>query len=434
MPGYSNTFNMGWVFKASIVLLVIFMLILALPGSAGATNGTFGDIDGDENINVNDVVLVMRYALGLETLSADERERADVNGDGVVNVRDATLVMQKALELVDQFPVAGVSTETYIAVNPAYNVITGHNFLKEETVTVSFNDVELTVETDENGNFELEQWEYEELELETGQTVVASDGTTRKAHIIRDLKITGVDKDADTVTGYAPAGTAVEVRVYDMDVDYQDSPLRTVVSDEDGVWEADFSITEGLDPHERSFDIDEEVTGEAQIKDLTGDATFLYWHYDVTNFSVYPEENTINGFGWDPGGEVNITVDDQVYEAAVDFHGFFDIDAETSAGDNVEVTDGINVKEHLVTALQVDEADRADGVVTGSAEAGTTVYIELLRPLEDRPGPPTLVDEAEVEADQDGEWSVDFDMVIEDNVTIYIMQEDDDGDRTVLIK
>lgn len=60
-----------------------------------------GDINGDGEINVLDVSLVMQYVLGLITLSEDQKIAADVNGDGLINVLDVNLIMQYSLGLID---------------------------------------------------------------------------------------------------------------------------------------------------------------------------------------------------------------------------------------------------------------------------------------------------------------------------------------------
>ncbi len=420
----------GYGLKAGIVLLVIFLFLFVLPlNTVSASERMFGNIDGGEDINVNDIVLVMQYVLELETLEADQREAADVNNDGKVNVSDVALIMQYVLELIEEFPAELVTSDTFITVNPNHDSIDGHNWPSNETVTVTVNGDEFSVDADEDGNFNMDRRDYPELEVKRGQTVIATDGDIKKVHIVRDLNVTVIDSEEDTVSGTAPAGNIVEVRVFDMEVDYLDMPSRMVVAGSDGEWTADFSEAEGTDLSEDAFDIAEGVTGDARIIDLTGDNTMLYWHYQETKFSVYVEENMVRGFGWAPGADINITVGDDEYETVADNDGYFDTDVEVSAGDSVEVTDGITAKDHLVTALQVIETDRDTGLISGTADPGTTVFIELLEPAEAY-GPPTLVGEADVEADSDGDWSVDFDQELAGNIVIYAFQEDDEGDRT----
>ncbi len=67
-----------------------------------AGNG-LGDIDGNGQININDVVMVMRDVLALETLSYDKRLLADVNEDGRVDILDVALMQRRALGLISSF-------------------------------------------------------------------------------------------------------------------------------------------------------------------------------------------------------------------------------------------------------------------------------------------------------------------------------------------
>ncbi len=64
-----------------------------------------GDITGSDTVDVSDVTLVARHALGISALNDAQLEKADVNGDGVVNVLDVTLIMRYALGLINSFPV-----------------------------------------------------------------------------------------------------------------------------------------------------------------------------------------------------------------------------------------------------------------------------------------------------------------------------------------
>jgi hypothetical protein len=63
-----------------------------------------GDLTGDGNINVTDVAMVARYALGLVTLTDAQVACADINGDGTVDVRDTVMIMRFVLGLIDKLP------------------------------------------------------------------------------------------------------------------------------------------------------------------------------------------------------------------------------------------------------------------------------------------------------------------------------------------
>lgn len=84
-----------------IVLLSVLLFILLFNSSASAI--LFGDINKDSGVNVQDVVLITRHVLGLESLSETGIFIADVNGDGIINVQDVSLIMQRSLGMIDTF-------------------------------------------------------------------------------------------------------------------------------------------------------------------------------------------------------------------------------------------------------------------------------------------------------------------------------------------
>ena len=63
-----------------------------------------GDVNGDEHINMLDATLIARSLVGLETLNAEQANRADVNGDGKTTIMDAVLIAKKFFGLINQFP------------------------------------------------------------------------------------------------------------------------------------------------------------------------------------------------------------------------------------------------------------------------------------------------------------------------------------------
>jgi hypothetical protein len=56
-----------------------------------------GDVDGDHQVTSVDALLIMRYSLGIVSLSASELRAADLNGDGIVDSVDALIVLRLAL-------------------------------------------------------------------------------------------------------------------------------------------------------------------------------------------------------------------------------------------------------------------------------------------------------------------------------------------------
>ena len=53
-----------------------------------------GDIDGDSDVDANDVAMLFYHVAGESLLSGDELDNADINGDGAINIRDALRVFQ----------------------------------------------------------------------------------------------------------------------------------------------------------------------------------------------------------------------------------------------------------------------------------------------------------------------------------------------------
>ena len=72
-------------FVAFTVLVLI--LSLALSGMAFAANGT-GDINGDGFLNNQDLVLMARCYVGLDTVSDSHMEAGDMNGNGGIDNGD----------------------------------------------------------------------------------------------------------------------------------------------------------------------------------------------------------------------------------------------------------------------------------------------------------------------------------------------------------
>ena len=56
-----------------------------------------GDVNGDGVVNSMDIIIIMRYALGINNLNASQLIAADYNGDGQVNASDALMMMRISL-------------------------------------------------------------------------------------------------------------------------------------------------------------------------------------------------------------------------------------------------------------------------------------------------------------------------------------------------
>jgi hypothetical protein len=100
-----------------------------------------------------------------------------------------------------------------------------------------------------------------DYDLQVGDEVTVTDGTTSRPHIVQNLAVTEVNGDEDTVTGTADTGAVVQVWPHETGQLLEDTAV-------DGSWQVDFS---GL------FDLVKGTCGRSQIPDDAGNATAVDW-------------------------------------------------------------------------------------------------------------------------------------------------------------
>ncbi len=72
--------------------------------SAVEPDPVYGDLDGDGDVSMTDIIVVLQYINGSE-LTEEQFHVADVNGDGIVNMADLLLILQYINGAITQFPV-----------------------------------------------------------------------------------------------------------------------------------------------------------------------------------------------------------------------------------------------------------------------------------------------------------------------------------------
>ena len=65
----------------------------------------YGDLNGDEEVNISDVIITLRASMGLIELTDEQFIAADVNGSEDINVADAILIMRVSMGILDHFPI-----------------------------------------------------------------------------------------------------------------------------------------------------------------------------------------------------------------------------------------------------------------------------------------------------------------------------------------
>ena len=90
--------------------MLCFLLIAALsfaflPNTVADEQVLYGDVNGDEEINAKDALLVLRYAVEKEQFSQHQLQAADVTRKGNPDARDALCILQKAVGKLRHFEV-----------------------------------------------------------------------------------------------------------------------------------------------------------------------------------------------------------------------------------------------------------------------------------------------------------------------------------------
>ncbi|HET9913346.1 MAG TPA: hypothetical protein VFQ13_15735, partial [Anaerolineales bacterium] len=217
---------------------------------------------------------------------------------------------------------------------------------------------------DDNGNFNFNLWDV--FDLQRGQVVTVSDGTTTKTHTVMNLYVDGVDIAADTIFGRAEPGSAVEVW------SHEDGNL-TVTADGSGHWTADFS---------GRVDLTYLSDGGSQQFDSDGDATGVWW--SSPSFHVSPDDNWVQQWNrWKPGATISLTIEDGgsvVYSDSqtADTHGNFNFNVsgiDLLPGHEVTVSDGTTVKTHTVIDIDAVDIDTDADQIRGTASPGARIWV-----------------------------------------------------------
>jgi hypothetical protein len=329
-----------------------------------------------------------------------------------------------------QIDADGDSTGVWWA-SPKFQVAPDDDWVQSSTRWTPNANISLTIEdgggvvytdsqtADANGNFNFNLWN--RFDLQRGQVVTVSDGTTTKTHTVVNLFVDGVDAVADTVSGRADAGASVDVWVHG-------NGQMTVTADGSGNWTADFS---GM------TDLTYLSDGGSQQTDSDGDSTGVWW--SSPRFRVDPDQNWVRSSNrWTPNATISVTVEDgsgqqHHYELTADAHGDFSLDiwdVDLQPGHQVTVSDGTITKTHTVTNIDVSSIDTTADQVEGSANAGAQVQVWA-----------SLFDQGSgrlVTADSSGNWIADFSVPADGQPSYDITgltrltgdEFDEDGDST----
>ncbi|MEW5829568.1 MAG: hypothetical protein AB1846_11800 [Chloroflexota bacterium] len=225
-------------------------------------------------------------------------------------------------------------------------------------------------------------------DLQPGHNVSVTDGTNTKTHTVTPVAVTGTDPGGDTVSGTAEIGSSVYTEICDFSGCYH----RNEIADGSGNWTADFSVAGDEPGEEPTYDIQPGTGGNTIQWDNDRDETLVGWRAPMYTLHAVPSHPEVHGHDWPSGANVTLTIDDDLNpgngmlytdtqlsapgpcgEPCFDLLGVFNL----QVGHYVSMTDGAVTKTVHVSVLHVTGIDTASDTLSGVADAGSDVMVNL---------------------------------------------------------
>ncbi len=187
-----------------------------------------------------------------------------------------------------------------LSVDPNSNSLWGHDWPAGDTVTITIGDpveFEGSAQVNEWGDWNLRNASYN---IQAGNLVRVECGEIVREHLVRELQVVSVNRDANTVSGTGVAGEWVNVNIFGSHIG------RYVEIEPGGTWIADFSV-EGGHESEDEYDFQADTQGCACQFDEEYNVTHIAWRPDRPILRVQPASHN---FGYVDLG-VSVT---QVFE------------------------------------------------------------------------------------------------------------------------
>jgi hypothetical protein len=333
--------------------------------------------------------------------------------------------------------------------------IHGSGFAPNSPVTVQIGPASWTSETDGNGFFSLELWEWNgqgnlPLDVAPGLFVSVSDGLgTTKTLTTADLQITSFDTSVNTISGTTNM-PADHLAVGAQHTNYGDQAIVSMPAP-GSPWTADFDSA-FTGPYQLRI-LDE---ASAWQTDADGDLTEVHRQLSVPRFSFSPELQEVVGYDWPAGATVTLTVNRNEGTAEYSanrtvggecdsrdtcqseymptgngnvWFGFVGGSFLARPGDVMTMTDGATTKVETIPDLRLDVEDASGDTVSGTTEMPLPVGSFLVTHSE-YPWSNGGVHHDVVPA-SDGSWQTSYAGETEVDGSAAV-QFDEDGDATAV--
>jgi hypothetical protein len=260
--------------------------------------------------------------------------------------------------------------------------------------------------------------------VEIGNEITLEYEATTRTHTVQEMAITTVDKEADIVAGTADFGPPYTLHAWIHGVEGSELYPDLI----EGTWTVDFGSN--------GFDLDIDMGGRVEIVDEHSNATAVDWYIPNPHFTVFPEWNSLEGYGWPDGAEVDITVEGKgecSTEAIASYpdwdpwNTFFWLNfpegCVVGMGDGITLTYGTTERTHTVQYLEITSVDEASDIVAGVADPGAVLYAWIHE-----------VEGSEMElVAEGGFWLADFSSFgLEEGTCGRVENRDDQGNATAV--
>ncbi len=222
------------------------------------------------------------------------------------------------------------------------------------------------------------------FEVEPGDIVTVTDGTTTKQHTVHLLDITLLDQLTDQISGIANVGDDVNVYIWNTQQN------RMIQANASGNWTADFSQPSG-----NSYDLHFGDSGSALIEDADRDGTEYFWRILNPYIEASPANNWAHARDWPNGTPVTLTIDDPSNGVGIDktangtmgpapwnpsdpndIVADFDLEGfDLQPGHLLVVTDGATERSYTPTNLAVTGFDVGANTISGTTNVDGEIHV-----------------------------------------------------------
>jgi multiple sugar transport system substrate-binding protein len=236
------------------------------------------------------------------------------------------------------------------------------------------------------------------FDLKSGQILKVTDGATppnERTYTLSNIAVTGINPNADTVSGIATPGVEVQVCA---NVPGNCISRYVTAAAGTGAWTADYGHPGARSDEQQLVDLQPGSNGWAAERDENGDQTQTDWRVLKPYIEASPRNNWVHGREWPIGTLLTLTIDDPTNGVGVDLTvqatmvqapwnpgdpndivadfnlGGFDV----KAGQLLKITDGAtppSERTYTLSDLAITGFDTDADTVSGIATPGVEVQV-----------------------------------------------------------